>query len=119
MLARSKHAVGNQTLFQPGSTAPPPNECADVTRILVTPAEAEVLADAVAVSTANSGMARVPQLTGRPYLLRVFELPPEAIVHSFCGLFRSANHGLDINFKAAVQQLINFTIVIIIVSVWN
>lgn len=53
------------------------------------------------------------------YLLRVFKLPPEAIIHSLCGLFRSANHSLDINFKAAVQQLINFTIVVIIVSVWN
>lgn len=51
------------------------------------------------------------------YLLRMFELPPEAIVHSICGPLRSTHYSFDINFKAAVQQLINFTIVVIIVSV--
>lgn len=43
------------------------------------------------------------QATMGAYLLGVLELPPEAIIHSFGNLFRSANNSFDINFKATVQ----------------
>lgn len=49
-------------------------------------------------------------------LLRVLELPPEAIIHSFGNLFRSAHDSFDINFKATIQQLVNLPVVIVIVS---
>lgn len=39
----------------------------------------------------------------KPHLLRVLELSPEAFIHSFCGLFWTADHSLDVNFKVTVQ----------------
>lgn len=64
----------------------------------------------------DSGLSQSKQATGR-YLLRVLELPPEAVIHSFGNLFRSANNSFDINFKATIQKLVNFTIVIVVISV--
>lgn len=57
------------------------------------------------------------QATTGTYLLRVLELPPEAVIHSFGDLLRSANNSFDINFKATIQKLVDFTIVIVIISV--
>ena len=47
----------------------------------------------------------------------MLELPPEAVIHPFGNLFRSAHDGFDVNFKATIQQLVNFPIVIVVVSV--
>lgn len=45
----------------------------------------------------------------------MLKLPPETLIHSFGGLLRAAHHGLDIDFKAAVQKLIYLPIIIVII----
>lgn len=49
------------------------------------------------------------------YLLGVLKLPPEALVHPLGGLLRAAHHGLDVDFKAAVQQLIDLAVIVIVI----
>ena len=46
----------------------------------------------------------------------MLKLPPEALVHSFGGLLRNAHHGLDVDFKATVQQLVYLPVIIIVIS---
>lgn len=53
--------------------------------------------------------------TRRAYLLRVLKLPPETFIHPLGGLLRATHHGLDVYFKAAVQQLVDLAVVIIII----
>lgn len=49
------------------------------------------------------------------YLLGVLKLPPETLIHSFGGLLRAADHGLDVDLKAAVQKLIYLPVIIVII----
>lgn len=49
------------------------------------------------------------------HLLRVLELPPETLIHSFGGLLRTTHHGLYIDLKAAVQKLVYLPVIIVII----
>lgn len=48
-------------------------------------------------------------------LLRVLELPPEALVHSLGGLLWAAHHSLDVDLEATIQQLVDLTIIIVVI----
>lgn len=52
----------------------------------------------------------------RSHLLGVLKLPPETLIHSFGGLLRTAHHSLDVDLKAAVQELVDLPVVVVVVS---
>lgn len=49
------------------------------------------------------------------HLLRVLELPPEALIHSFGGVLRTTHHGLDVDLKATVQQLVDLAVIVVVI----
>lgn len=51
----------------------------------------------------------------KSHLLGVLKLPPETLIHSFGGLLRTTHDGLNIDLKATVQELVDLSIIIVII----